>query len=58
MMRELKLTAIYEDADEGTYTGDVAELHGASTRGETVEARRANQKNTVKFVLRCHSQGL
>lgn len=38
-MTELKLTAIYEKAEEGGYIGYVAELPGANTQGETMKRR-------------------
>ncbi len=39
-MAELKLTAIYEKAEESGYVGYVAELPGANTQGETMEEVR------------------
>lgn len=43
-MTELRLTAIYEKADEGGY---VAELPGANTQGGTIEETRENLKEAV-----------
>lgn len=44
LMTELRLTAIYEKADEGGY---VAELPGANTQGGTIEETRENLKEAV-----------
>ena len=55
-MTELKLTAIYEKADEGGYIGYVAELPGANTQGETIEETRENLKEAVKLLLECHRE--
>ena len=50
-MAELKLTAIYEQAEEGGYVGYVAELTGANTQGETMEEVRENLKEAVALLL-------
>ncbi len=52
-MDEIRYTAIYEEADEGGYIGYVAELPGANTQGETLEATRENLKNAVDLLLEC-----
>ncbi len=52
-MQELKLTAVYEKADEGGYMAYVAELPGANTRGETIEEARENLKEAVALLLQC-----
>ena len=39
-MTELTLTAIFEEVEEGGFIGYVAELPGANTQGETLEAVR------------------
>jgi len=53
-MSELKLTAIYEEAEEGGYIGYVAELPGANTQGETLEEVRENLKEAVQLLLECY----
>ncbi len=53
-MSELKLTAIYEKAEEGGYIGYVAEPHGANTQGETMEEVRENLKGAVALLLECY----
>ncbi|HXH69110.1 MAG TPA: type II toxin-antitoxin system HicB family antitoxin [Pyrinomonadaceae bacterium] len=53
-MTELKLTAIYEKAEEGGYVGYIAELPGANTQGETMEEVRENLKEAVSLLLECY----
>ena len=55
-MTELKLTAIYEKAEEGGYIGYVAELPGANTQGETLEEVRENLKEAVLLLLECYRE--
>ena len=55
-MTELKLTAIYEKAEEGGYVGYVAELPGANTQGETLEEVRENLKEAVSLLLECYRE--
>lgn len=53
---EMKLTAIYEKAEEGGYIGYVAELPGANTQGETMEEVRENLKEAVSLLLECYRE--
>lgn len=55
-MNELKLTAIFEKAEEGGYIGYVAELPGANTQGETIEETRENLKEAVSLLLECYRE--
>ncbi len=55
-MAELKLTAIYEKAEEGGYVGYVAELPGANTQGETLEEVRENLQEAVSLLLECYRE--
>lgn len=55
-MTELKLTAIYEKAEEGGYIAYVAELPGANTQGETIEEARENLKEVVSLLLECYRE--
>jgi predicted RNase H-like HicB family nuclease len=50
-LKELKLTAIYEEAEEGGFIGYVAELPGANTQGETLEEARENLLEAVQLIL-------
>ncbi len=54
LMNGLKLTAIFEKADEGGYIGYVAELPGANTQGETIEETRENLRDAVSLLLECY----
>jgi predicted RNase H-like HicB family nuclease len=56
IMTELKLTAIYEKAEEGGYVGYVAELPGANTQGETIEETRENLQEAVLLLLECYRE--
>lgn len=53
-MHELKLTAIFEKAEEGGFIGYVAELPGANTQGETIEETRENLREAVSLLLECY----
>lgn len=53
-MNEMKLTAIFEPAEEGGFIGYVAELPGANTQGETLEETRENLKEAVTLLLDCY----
>jgi predicted RNase H-like HicB family nuclease len=55
-MREIRFTAIYEKAEEGGYTGYVAELPGANTQGETLEETRENLRDAVELLLDCFGE--
>ncbi len=50
-MKEITLTAIYEEAEEGGYIGYVAELPGANTQGETLQETRENLVDAVMLIL-------
>ena len=55
-MNAMKLTAIYEKAEEGGYVGYVAELPGANTQGETLKEARKNLKEAVSLLLECYRE--
>src|SRR5436853_6824609 len=50
-MKEITLTAIYEEAEEGGYIGYVAVLPGANTQGETLQETRETLVDAVKLIL-------
>ncbi len=50
-LTELKLTAIYEEAEEGGYIAYIAELSGANTQGETIKEARENLIEAVQLIL-------
>ena len=56
LMQELKLTAIYEAAEEGGFVGYVAELPGANTQGETLEETRENLRDAVEMLIDCYRE--
>ena len=47
----MKLTAVFQEAEEGGYVAFVEELPGANTQGETIEEARENLKEVVQMVL-------
>jgi len=48
----MKLTAVFEPAEEGGYIAFVEELPGANTQGETLEEARANLVDAVALLRR------
>ena len=55
MVTEIKLTAIYEEAEEGGYVGYIAELPGANTQGETIDEVRENLVEATRLILEARS---
>ncbi len=55
-MAELRLTAIYEEAEEGGYIGYVAELPGANTQGETIDEVRENLIEAAQLILEANRE--
>jgi predicted RNase H-like HicB family nuclease len=56
IITELRLTAIYEEADEGGYIGYIAELPGANTQGETLDEVRENLVEAVQMILEANRE--
>jgi predicted RNase H-like HicB family nuclease len=56
IITELKLTAIYEEAEEGGYIGYIAELPGANTQGETLDEVRENLLEAVQMILEANRE--
>lgn len=56
MVKEITLTAIYEEAEEGGYIGYIAELPGANTQGETIDEVRENLKEAVEMILEANRE--
>jgi len=56
MIGEVKLTAIYEEAEEGGYIGYIAELPGANTQGETLEEVRENLHEAMQMILEANRE--
>ena len=51
MKTKLKLTAVFEEAEEGGYIGFVEELPGVNTQGETLEQAKSNLLEALDLVL-------
>lgn len=51
MNQGIRLTAVYEAAEEGGYIGYIAELPGANTQGETLEETRENLMDALQLLL-------
>jgi predicted RNase H-like HicB family nuclease len=56
MVGEVKLTAIYEEAEEGGYIGYIAELPGANTQGETLDEVRENLFEAMQMILEANRE--
>jgi predicted RNase H-like HicB family nuclease len=52
----MKLTAVYEPAQEGGFTCWVEEIPGAISEGETLEEAEANLLDAVKMVIECQRE--
>lgn len=51
MKTKLKLTAVFEAAEEGGYIAFIEELPGVNTQGETLEESKANLLEALDLVL-------
>ncbi|MGH7788300.1 MAG: type II toxin-antitoxin system HicB family antitoxin [Candidatus Binatia bacterium] len=47
----MRLTAVFEPAEEGGFIASVEELPGANTQGETLDEARANLLDAVALLL-------
>jgi predicted RNase H-like HicB family nuclease len=52
----MKLTAVFEPAQEGGYTCFVEEIPAAISQGETLEDAKANLMDALKLVLECQRE--
>ena len=52
MKTKLKLTAIFEEAEEGGFIAFIEELPGVNTQGETLEESKTNLLEALELVLR------
>ena len=55
-MTEVRLTTIFEEAEEGGYIGYVAELPGANTQGETMDKVRENLAEAIQLILEANRE--
>ncbi len=51
MKTKLKLTAVFEEAEEGGYIAFIEELPGVNTQGETLEESKTNLLEALDLVL-------
>lgn len=51
MKTELKLTAVFEEAEEGGYVAFFEELPGVNTQGETLEEAKVNLLDALELVM-------
>lgn len=51
MEAKLKLTAIFEKAEEGGYLAFIEELPGVNTQGESLDEARINLLEALEFVI-------
>jgi predicted RNase H-like HicB family nuclease len=52
----MKLTAVFEPAEEGGYTCFVEEIPAAISQGETLAEAKANLRDALKLVLQCQRE--
>ena len=52
----MKLTAVFEPAEEGGYTCFIEEIPSAISQGETLAEAKANLLNALKLVLQCQRE--
>ena len=55
-MTEVRLTTIFEEAEEGGYIGYVAELPSANTQGETMDEVRENLAEAIQLILEANRE--
>ena len=51
MKANLKLTAVFEEAEEGGYIAFFEELPGVNTQGETIEEAKINLLEALDLVM-------
>lgn len=52
MKTKMKLTAVFEEAEEGGYIAFIEELPGVNTQGETLEESKVNLLEALELVLK------
>jgi len=52
----MKLTAVFEPAQEGGFTCFVEEIPAAISQGETLEEAKANLLDALQLVLQCQRE--
>ena len=56
MKTKLKLTAVFEEAEEGGYITFIEELPGVNSQGETIEEAKSNLLEAMHMVLESHRE--
>ena len=51
MKAKLKLTAVFEEAEEGGYIAFIEELPGVNTQGESLDEARENLLEALELVM-------
>jgi len=51
MKTSLKLTAVFEAAEEGGFIGSIEEMPGVNTQGETMEETKTNLLEALTLVI-------
>ena len=51
MKVDVKLTAVFEEAEEGGYIAYLEEIPGINTQGETLEEAKANLEEAFKLYI-------
>jgi len=51
MKSKLKLTAVFEEAEEGGYIAYIEEIPGVNTQGETLKETKENLLDALELVL-------
>lgn len=54
MKTSLKLTAVFEAAEEGGFIGSIEEMPGVNTQGETIEETKSNLLEALTLVIDTH----
>ncbi len=54
MKTSLKLTAVFEAAEEGGFIGSIEEMPGVNTQGETLEETKTNLLEALTLVIDTH----
>jgi len=54
MKTSLRLTAVFEAAEEGGFIGSIEEMPGVNTQGETIEKTKANLLEALTLVVETH----
>jgi len=51
MKAKIKLTAVFQEAEEGGYIGFIEEIPGVNTQGNTLEETKTNLLEAMELVM-------